>query len=1366
MKLNCSNVRSQPSEVAAKPGQQGIALVITLVMLSVTLVMALAFLALAHRERSSVSTATDTTNAKLAADSGLAAAQAQIIANVLSTNAATFNFGLLISTNYINYNGFNRGVASPTNVNYSHLNLASSPGFTPLAGADLEQNVANLQFLPRVPVFVQTNPGSPLDFRFYLDLNRNGAFDDTAYIDNSFTNGPVSEVGDPQWVGILARPDVTHSPNNQFLSRYSFIAIPVGNGLDINAIHNQTQNQNLNLGQDGFYRNESVGSWEINLAAFLADLNSDEWNPNTDQYLYSQWNNNANSGAAFEDAFSILTNRYAGNYNTLAIPNDPLIVPPGTVTLYDSLVNEGIDGYTAGKSMTGTKLPPVYNSPKDTPWAGSDNINHFYNLPSELFNTNETSISFVRRLTAAGNSIATNYDRYTFYHLLAQMGTDSDPDDGKMNLNYRNITNGVVVPNMETNCIVWSPVEFFTNAADRMLRLYSTNWFAANPDAYVQTYYGFNPGLYYHRSAQGDIVTNDPTGFGLTNASFSPYLGWTNVAPGFGITNIPVYIGGAFVYSPAVNRVLQLAANLYDASTTNLYPSVFRPIFEMDQFTNLFIVGFTNVVTVISPVGSDFQFTTPYDVTQMGAELNSGFFKAYTPYAINIYGVPWIIGAKKNLPAFNQLSMVNMVEVDRKLQVIRAAVDSPIYTNHLYLLSITNSLGASFWNSYSNDYSNDYSPQALGNNLSVIFSDYLQITLTNSDRPGVNSSLVFSNYLVYNTNFWPGSHWSRKIGEAPASDSFVAASWTNTFFSQVVYKTGAKVFAQLTDPDPWESNNTSCDPLPQFGLMTTNWMRAIIVDSGHVIDYVQLRGPIDGTNFTSALADPAAVSGLPYLWATNGFNGSTAPSWGYVNQINISKGNLTPPTGASARWQPENYPGNLTSVSAATAYFNAFFTPSHQMTYQGQTYFATGLVVQAGYTATRTAFVPYLYQVNDPMVHYLASDLDAGNGAVWDNGPVPNGVWAQNNAVPPPPGEVVGAGSGSFPIPIPPYGVDIIKGRYQPWGAAAPTTLQTASYNFGNPYNLIYKDPGVWDADYWNFPTNRYPTVGWIGRVHRGSPWQTVYLKATDVVVAGSPGGTNTWAAWTGDRNLYDAANSAPVQDRLLFDLFTARANDNAARGTLSVNQTNLAAWSAIFSDMVVLSNIDVLPSFTLKSGNPIPQVTNTYNLIQPVAVDGINSALGRLVASINLQRTNTIPLVGFTNSDGVVGAFEHAGDILSTPALSVNSPFLNWSNNFQQAYGLNDEDYEWVPQQMMGLVRGSSTPRYVVYAYGQSLRPAPNGLDSSSPYFGLVTNYQVVAESAVRAVISVQSKVDMSGAYPVTNYITHVESYNVLPPN
>jgi hypothetical protein len=42
---------------------------------------------------------------------------------------------------------------------------------------------------------------------------------------------------------------------------------------------------------------------------------------------------------------------------------------------------------------------------------------------------------------------------------------------------------------------------------------------------------------------------------------------------------------------------------------------------------------------------------------------------------------------------------------------------------------------------------------------------------------------------------------------------------------------------------------------------------------------------------------------------------------------------------------------------------------------------------------------------------------------------------------------------------------------------------------------------------------------------------------------------------------------------------------------------------------------------------------------------------------------------------------------------------------------------------------------------------------------------FQVVAESVVRAVVSVHAQVNMSGSYPVTNYTTRVESYNVLPP-
>ena len=45
-------------------------------------------------------------------------------------------------------------------------------------------------------------------------------------------------------------------------------------------------------------------------------------------------------------------------------------------------------------------------------------------------------------------------------------------------------------------------------------------------------------------------------------------------------------------------------------------------------------------------------------------------------------------------------------------------------------------------------------------------------------------------------------------------------------------------------------------------------------------------------------------------------------------------------------------------------------------------YTNTEIAVQAPYTAERTAFATYLYQVNDPAVHSLASDLNAGSAAL------------------------------------------------------------------------------------------------------------------------------------------------------------------------------------------------------------------------------------------------------------------------------------------------------------------------------------------------------------------------------------------------
>src|SRR5208282_3435221 len=119
-----------------------------------------------------VTTTTDTASARLAADAALANAEAQIVANIFATtNVAAYNFGLLVSTNYINGLGFAANSANPTNVNYTYyLN-----GSAPLSANDLVQNIANLFYLPRAPVLVSTN--DPVQGRFYLDLNRNGVDD-------------------------------------------------------------------------------------------------------------------------------------------------------------------------------------------------------------------------------------------------------------------------------------------------------------------------------------------------------------------------------------------------------------------------------------------------------------------------------------------------------------------------------------------------------------------------------------------------------------------------------------------------------------------------------------------------------------------------------------------------------------------------------------------------------------------------------------------------------------------------------------------------------------------------------------------------------------------------------------------------------------------------------------------------------------------------------------------------------------------------------------------------------------------------------------------------------------------------------------
>jgi hypothetical protein len=157
--------------------------------------------------------------------------------------------------------------------------------------------------------------------------------------------------------------------------------------------------------------------------------------------------------------------------------------------------------------------------------------------------------------------------------------------------------------------------------------------------------------------------------------------------------------------------------------------------------------------------------------------------------------------------------------------------------------------------------------------------------------------------------------------------------------------------------------------------------------------------------------------------------------------------------------------------------------------------------------------------------------------------------------------------------------------------------------------------------------------------------------------------------------------------------------------------------------------------------------VTNT--IIQPAGPD-TNAPFWQLVYGgngINATRGN------FSQK-----TFTHIGDVLRTPALSDQSPFLN-TDAYQQQNAISDEVYEWLPQQVLGLLRADSTPRYVIYCYGQRLVPAPNGKVLSGANFGMITNYQVTAESAARVVIRVENASTKS-PHAV------IESFNVQPPD
>jgi hypothetical protein len=1358
----------------SREARRGMALVVTLVMLSIITFMAVTFLVVSSAERKSVATTTDQTIARLAAEGGMDRAVSEIEAGVLATGNP-FNYDLRVSTNWFSTNFFGKGVAHPTNVVWPF----------PTAVLDYTLNIANLMYNPRVPVYVPNPSPTNLDFRYYLDLNRNGRFEETVsqiYTNTgglcynltkkkweAYTSGQsywtISVVGDPQWIGVLERAGQPHSASNYFVSRYAYVVLPAGKTLDLNHIHNDAgafsvNKTNMANGYDAFRRDQGTASFELNLAAFLADLNTNQWftNASAQQYFYYNGADISlkNKGFAFDDAGSLLSYRYGNNVGSLAQTYRHL---------RNSFMSNYVDDLLSGPLMT--NLWWRYNGDYDYdrfsltanngfPWAGADNYREFYNL-QQLFDTNVTAQNpgsginnFTGRLQDAGSG--TNaYDRYTFYRLLAQLGTDSaaeKPD--KIHLTYDNQVRGVTNPVTKqvsvsaTNLIKWDPTDFFVTAANR---LFATN--------------GYNFKL---TNLHGSVADINGMVF-TTNLDQAIQVWPTNQ------------------YTPSVHRALQLAANIYDASTSRTfpgvvgtngqlldYPSVFRPVFstyKRGATNTVVIVGYSEVTNA-----NDMYSYNWLELTNVASLKPMDMF----------YGLPMVIGAKKGWPNFNKFAQQTDLQITRKLQFVRPGTGRPKgLTNQVFVLSISNSAGVEYWNSYKATMTRNLTIYNVMNTSAVVSNDVGKPLL---NIPGGWFTINCTPRTNFSTaNPWPGV---QVADEQLGKNSYAFPLLTNFLIQPK---------AQYTESSPGSPATGQLQNLPEnTGAGTLTWMASdtgqgltcprwwfrvrtrlmsYVMDSvaglpvPRIVDFVNLDSQQDpslklpvpvfyalsGSPATNATPDDprnigeGTIVSRESMWYTNQYEPTLHGTYGIEYQIRVCMGKVDVTT---SDWK--NFGGAQNDYTRVTDINN--FKQN------------LGLLVSAsnGSGETNDFYTPYdpvghLYfnidwQANDPLVHYTVGDLIDSFDPPKTNNPIVNDTVAA--------GQLMQGVDRNTPL----------SKRYSPWNkrGTSDNEPQINGSEVSVFKNMALKDPMVQSSDDWNFPTNAFPSVGWLGRVHRGTPWQTVYFKAgavdSKIWSSWAGGGVSTtnvgqiatsvlpvWDGVSSNGIILDNQLTYPTNDYRLVDIFTTAMNDNMTRGRLSVNQTNLAAWSAVLAGVSVLSNSAnykgaPISNLFIEPAGVFQWPTTNYAALPPIwkIVNGTTN----LFSGINGRRAI------MTNAFVTTGAYGSVGDILTVPELTTNSPFLNLNS----PNSLTDEYYERIPQQILGLLQCESTPRFVIYAYGQALKPAEHSLvmNASSGPLGLCTNYQIMSEAAIRAVLRIDNATTEPHAV--------IESFNALGPD
>ena len=719
----------------------------------------------------------------------------------------------------------------------------------------------------------------------------------------------------------------------------------------------------------------------------------------------------------------------------------------------------------------------------------------------------------------------------------------------------------------------------------------------------------------------------------------SPIGFFTNVASrllqsqlGLSLNHIQVFPTNQ--YTPSVHRLLQVTANLYDATTNRpdtdypYLPSVFRPVFSSPggpAGSEVFISGYeevTNASVLAQPIvdladPNSRQTLMPLDDQHMA------------------YNIPLVIGAKKGFPNFNEFAMQTLVQVARKLQFTRqTGPNSPIFlTNQMFLVGISNVFGVEAWNSYVTNF-----PRPLRlyiwPDISVVMTNETGAVL-NPTSPRYQPPVTYADIIA--------DAWS---GYSPVfeSVSFQIPVFTNLLF--LTNSTYQYATAQFVPPTGTFEQVSPAFYIPHWWLSVETRLRFAVVDVSvtptRIVDYVNLADQ-NLVSLTDVLTWGGQCSnvytpngGYGSLWCTNHYPAiadETLPTYGVLNQIAVGLG--WQPAYGEAVWNSamNDFPAGMDKAAAIDS-FRLQFGLSPLFSHPPGTVFYPSNTFNAPFQPVRSIYLLTAWQANDPLVHYMVGDLTdlTRTNLVLDN----------------------------LPFPAPTVNLGHVNLRYEPWGGN-PT---------GGPYSttafdLTVKDPLMLQSDWWDFPTNLLSNLSGLGRVHRGTPWQTLYLKSAGTDLS-------TWTAWTGNAQLvtnaggpngvtYDAFFTQPTNDWRIASLVVSLLRTNDPRSLASVNQPSTAAWCGLLDGLTELTNSAPLE-------------------FDPVVISSNSPQAATVAAALDTAR-----------SSRPGQRFRDVADILAVPELSVASPWLDPSGVAQLQSSMDDEASEAIPSQLLTLLRPDS---------------------------------------------------------------------------